>query len=780
MTRPSLYYFFAVFLTLSVLLLKPSPADGITCKDLLDASTGRGHALRFQKEDLRALKRLNPSDPIWPLQTFLCGEVFRLRGETSDALDNYRAVSEWAADDPYQDGRRGSGIAIIALWRWLGIIGEQIIDESELTNLIEVYEKLKNAPLTNGMIHPPKHGTFLSTLPQIQEAVPRQIAYLAYDLGEKKQAGKYFLEYLQVASSSALDPVGKRIMREIPSSEISRDQVNLLWAKRLYALKKYDDSLEILNSLRNSGDRRMRSEAALYQAKIMRKQRRPRSETTALLSSAYNDAADPEIAQKAIYERALVNGRRGKERDTEAFKRDLLQLIREFPSGQLHDNALYQLAQYYQNKGDMEEALTYYGHLRNFKGENDRMDSAHFYPAMTLYGRGGNRKIREAVELLKELMHKRPDGPMRFNTQFWLGRISEEMGKSDRAERYFRQIIADAPFHYYAIRARMHLNIGNRAKHQLRPDKKTRSELRTAFRKSFVDRELSQNSAYHRRIKESLDTGLYKAAFNAEKRLHKQFPTERIEYLPLKKLNGQIAGLSVLLSLRQDALTAKGINASPSNMFQIAGAIGEAAEDWPFVMTMVMLAGEYYEKGSAPQTDKRYLTTAYPAVFKNSVRKESLRYNTPPEMVYSMMRRESRFSPIALSKSSAFGLFQFMPRTFQALDRRWNLLGKSGTTSREDFLADSGRSINLAARWCREELLNRYKKYGERDILFALMDHNAGAPAVRGWIKNWKKQGFDKDVEYMIETTRYGQTRIFARRVLGDMFIVEAGGIFKD
>jgi len=324
----------------------------------------------------------------------------------------------------------------------------------------------------------------------------------------------------------------------------------------------------------------------------------------------------------------------------------------------------------------------------------------------------------------------------------------------------------------------MHLNMGNRAKHRLRPDKKTRSELRNAFRESFVDRNLSPSSAYHRRIKESLDTGLYKAALNAEKRLQRESPTDRIEYLSLKRLNDRIAGLGVLLSLRQDALTAKKINASSSNMFQIAGSIGETAGDWPFVMTMVMLAGEYYEEGTAPQRDRRYLATAYPAVFRNAVRRESSRYKAPPEMVYSMMRRESRFSPTALSKSSAFGLFQFMPRTFQALDNRWNLLGSSGTGSREEFLADPGRSINLGARWCRQELLNRYERYGERDVLFAIMDHNAGSPAVRGWIEKWENQGFDRDVEYMIETTRYGQTRIFTRRVLGDMFVSEAGGLF--
>ena len=43
-------------------------------------------------------------------------------------------------------------------------------------------------------------------------------------------------------------------MQAVYDSGLSEDRVNLLWAKRLYTLKQYDNALEILNRLNKSND----------------------------------------------------------------------------------------------------------------------------------------------------------------------------------------------------------------------------------------------------------------------------------------------------------------------------------------------------------------------------------------------------------------------------------------------------------------------------------------------------------------------------------------------
>jgi soluble lytic murein transglycosylase-like protein len=94
--------------------------------------------------------------------------------------------------------------------------------------------------------------------------------------------------------------------------------------------------------------------------------------------------------------------------------------------------------------------------------------------------------------------------------------------------------------------------------------------------------------------------------------------------------------------------------------------------------------------------------------------------------------------------------------------------------SREAFLSDPGLTIDLGARWFRKELLDRH----EGNILLAVMEHNAGYPAVKDWIETWETAGRYGDVEYMIETAGFSETRIFTRSVLTDMAVAQAIGLF--
>lgn len=761
---------------LAIFFLSLSCAAGYCAPNLVPLLSAASSANKARTLNPSSLRPISQTDPLWPVHTFLAGEIYRLRGDKNNARKSFRELAQWAAADPYKDGKGGSSLAIMGLWRWLQIMGDAPLSSDEFLGLSDLYEKLKNTALTKGMFHLTGHGTFFSTLPQIQEDIRRRLAYLGWYFKQTEKARQYFSEYLQIARTQALDSIGEELMKDLLDSDVSSGRVHMMWAKRLYNLGLYDDALEIFAGLRNSKDTDIRAEAGLYLAKIKRIKREPRGEIIELLGTVYKDGS-PEIAEKALYDRAMMSIREGQGKDVNQFQNDLLTLTKQFPQGSLHDNALYQLARYFHSTGDLQQAMVYYGQLRDYKGDNDRIDSAHFYPAISLYAEG---KPEESIELLKALMQKREFGPLRFNALFWLGRISAETGRQDIAKTYFRQMIADSPFHYYAIRSRMYLNMGTDAKQRLGPDKKTRLEIRDAFRNSFTDTKVPDSSPYHRRINHALDAGLYRAALENEQKLQQAFPSERIENLPAEKLDrGMFAGLAVIQSLRQDALAAKDTDPSPENRFQIAGKIGQAAQDWPLVMDMTLLAGEYYED-TLPQRDKRYLATAYPPVFKRTVIKESRQYKVPPELLYSMMRRESMFYPLAFSVSSAMGLLQFIPRTFGVLDERWNLLETSGTGSAEEFLFDPERSIGLGARWLRQELLNRYKKYGEREILFAVMDHNAGYPAVREWRDNWEDMGRDTDIEYMIETVRFGETRLFARRVITDMIIVEAAGLFGE
>ena len=84
-------------------------------------------------------------------------------------------------------------------------------------------------------------------------------------------------------------------------------------------------------------------------------------------------------------------------------------------------------------------------------------------------------------------------------------------------------------------------------------------------------------------------------------------------------------------------------------------------------------------------------------------------------------------------------------------------------------LYDPELNIELGARW-----FNGLLRRQDGNVLFAVMEHNAGYPAVRQWKTQWKKADRLADVEYMIDATRYLQTRLLARSVLGSMAIAKA------
>ena len=57
----------------------------------------------------------------------------------------------------------------------------------------------------------------------------------------------------------------------------------------------------------------------------------------------------------------------------------------------------------------------------------------------------------------------------------------------------------------------------------------------------------------------------------------------------------------------------------------------------------------------------------------------------------------------------------------------------------------------------------------------AIMEHNAGWPAVKGWRKYWESVGRVDDIEFQIDTIGYAETRKFTRKVLTDTILVTAG-----
>ncbi|MGH8614755.1 MAG: hypothetical protein ACREYF_22690, partial [Gammaproteobacteria bacterium] len=175
---------------------------------------------------LQERSRVSPTDASWPTLTYLVAEVHRRRGDSESSRKAFRELATWAAGDPYRDTWGGSGLAALALWRWL-----QILDRAALSEAVEVDRALEGATVLGGRrlyrgmvrVDPLQPG-----LPQLDEGVTKLSAHVAWKNDRKDAAKRWFLNYLTIASSPFLDDVDRQILDEIiASGMMTRAQLDL-------------------------------------------------------------------------------------------------------------------------------------------------------------------------------------------------------------------------------------------------------------------------------------------------------------------------------------------------------------------------------------------------------------------------------------------------------------------------------------------------------------------------------------------------------------------------
>ncbi len=120
-----------------------------------------------------------------------------------------------------------------------------------------------------------------------------------------------------------------------------------------------------------------------------------------------------------------------------------------------------------------------------------------------------------------------------------------------------------------------------------------------------------------------------------------------------------------------------------------------------------------------------YLKRAYPLHYHDFVQEACQKYNVEKELVFAVIREESKFKKEACSHAGAIGLMQIMPETFF-----WLQKNNSAYEMDENHLKDP--KVNIEYGTYLLSLLQ--KKYSEKRT--ALCAYNAGIGNVDKWLKN--------------------------------------------
>ncbi len=152
------------------------------------------------------------------------------------------------------------------------------------------------------------------------------------------------------------------------------------------------------------------------------------------------------------------------------------------------------------------------------------------------------------------------------------------------------------------------------------------------------------------------------------------------------------------------------------------------------------------------------LSIRFPLLYRKAIERYSKQRKLETAVTYSVIRRESAFSPIAYSSVGARGLMQLMPATAKAMAKKLKLSYK-----RKQQLFDTNLNVKLGTYYLKQ-VLNRYKQH----LALGFASYNAGPHRVKSWLP---KSTLPAD--QWIETIPFTETREYVKNILAYIAIYE-------
>lgn len=168
------------------------------------------------------------------------------------------------------------------------------------------------------------------------------------------------------------------------------------------------------------------------------------------------------------------------------------------------------------------------------------------------------------------------------------------------------------------------------------------------------------------------------------------------------------------------------------------------------------------------QVFKRIPKTLFPSPYLELVSKAAQEASIEPELIYSIMRQESSFNPMARSPMDAFGLLQVLPDVAKRIARAHKFPYKGY----EDLYKPE---INLPIG---AHLLKRQNTVFNNKFVLMVASYNASQKAV----KNWHSR-YDGDDLMFIEDIPYEETKAYVKLVTRNLVLYKKllhGDGFRD
>ena len=327
----------------------------------------------------------------------------------------------------------------------------------------------------------------------------------------------------------------------------------------------------------------------------------------------------------------------------------------------------------------------------------------------------------ESGDLLREQVERYPGDSRASTALYFLGRLAEAKGAKLEARVYYDRLSAQYPHYYYSVLARD----------------------RVAQAKLVVATEIPASASW-----------LDQVAWPAHKDL------SAVEPNPATKQRMERARLLYAANLPDlaEAEIRFGAKSEGEQPHLLALEMAKVA-DSPFRALRVMksFSADYLSLpiSSAP---KNFWQMLFPLPYKDHVFRFSKEKDLDPYYVAALIRQESEFNPVALSRVKAYGLMQLMPSTGKMLGKQEGV-----AVATPAALFNPQLNIQLGTHYLRGQL-NTWSGNWEE----TLAAYNAGP----GRVKQWLGWGTYREPAEFVESIPFTETREYVQAVLrnADMY----------
>ncbi|MGD0790767.1 MAG: transglycosylase SLT domain-containing protein [Terriglobales bacterium] len=412
--------------------------------------------------------------------------------------------------------------------------------------------------------------------------------------------------------------------------------------------------------------------------------------------------------------------------DEEAVQRTLNELRQFGPASPWLEQALLSAGNMYLLKRDYDRAIEYFRELQQRFPNGARASYAHWKASWLSFRQGRTDDARQGFEQQIALY---PDSAEIPAALYWRARLAEEEGNPAMARAFYQKLSDRFRNYYYAEFGRQRLKglpgAGDASSKQ-GPSKQGPP----------------QEDAAHYALLDHISPLSSAGKITATAPPDDNLRVERARLLS----NGGLADAAV--RELQAAASQEGGTWAPPEMARVYQDLGRYDRG----IEIMKRATPNYFAVDIPDLPRPYWEALFPKAYWTDLRKYSVLNGLDPYLVASLIRQESEFNALALSRANAVGLMQLLPVTGKAVAKRVKLKGYSAPQ-----LYTPAVNLQLGTRYFKD-MVDKYNGQFE----YALAAYNAGTDRVGDWLG----QGHYRDPQEFVESIPFTETREYVQAIL--------------